>query len=265
MIACATSVPRITLPESGIEPATERPVPEPRTDGRSDGPAPRRIRVSFATGTEELAVEGWCREEVWTTLQKRAAIPFVVHESWSRLGERKAQRLARTKDAVFQGVLARLRPTGDGHVDFVVEISTARVGPDAEKFEWQGESFEMPRPLQDGYRFEGRFPAGYSGPVASWGDLSVRIENPMQSTGAEPKMMRFAVDELFGSVTDAPGGVAECYRIRTERLKPIERDHGGVVQALFRLQRKRMAAGFYCDDKQEWVFTGDDSLSILDD
>ena len=265
MIACATSVPRITLPESGIEPTTERAVPDPRTDGMSDGPSPRRIRVLFATGKEELAVEGWCREQVWTTLQNRAAISFVVRESWSRLGKRKAQRLARTKDAVFQGVLVRLRPTTDGHVDFVVEISTAHVGPEAEKYEWQGESFEMPRPVQDGYRFEGRVPAGYSGPVASWGELSVRIEDSLESTAIDPKVMRFAVGDLIGSVTHARGGLAEFYRIRTERLEPIERDHSGIVQALFRLKRKRVAAGFYYDDKKEWVFTGDDSLSILDD
>jgi len=265
VIACASSIPRIDLPESGIEPTAKRERPEPRTDGRSDGPRPRRIAVRFVTGKDNLPVEGWCREEVWTTLQNRAAIPFVVRESWSRLGDRKPRRIGRTKDSVFQGVLARLRPTGDGFVDFVVEISVARVGPEAEQFEWQGESIELPRPFQEGYRFEGRVPAGYSGPLATWGELSVAIEDSMDLTAPDPKMMRFAIGELLGSVTDIPGGVAEYYRVSAGRLKPIERDHDGIVQALFRLERKRVAAGFYRDNENEWTYSGDDSLSILDD
>lgn len=258
MIACATTVPRVDLPESGAEPKAVSTQPEPRTDGRSDGPRPRRLAVRFVTGEDELRVEGYCREQVWTTLQKRAAIPFVVRESWSRLGSRRAQRIARTKDSVFQGVLARLRPTGEGRVDFVVEISVAGVGPRAEKFEWQGETIEMPVPYEQGYRFEGSVPAGYRGELAGWGELRISIEDSAPPSNAVPELMDFVSGETPAFVTDTPGALAEHYRVRVQRVAPYEKDHDGIVQALFRLKRERVAVGMQKDDEKGWQGFGHD-------
>jgi len=259
VIACAAPVPRVTLPESGVEPTAARPIPAPRTDGLSDGPSPRRIQVRFFTGRDELAVDGWCREGVWTTLEQRAAIPFVVRESWSRLGERKAQRIARTSDAVFQGVFARIRPTGDGQVDFVAEISAAEVTPDFHDWKWEGETVRMPNPSQDGYRFAGRVPAGFRGTIASWGDVTIVIDDGAKPAGDAPSMHEFRLGETLCSVTDIDGAIAEYYRVSVQPLEPIERDHDGLREALFRIQRKRVGSGMVRVPDKGWQVIGGDS------
>jgi len=262
--ACGAVVPKVDLPESGVEPTAKRAGPQPRTDGRSDGPAPRLIRVRFDTGTQQIAVDGWCREGVWTTLDQRAARPFVLRESWSRLRDRKPRRLGQTKDAVFQGAFARLRPTGDGQLDFVVEISEASVGPDAEEFTWQGKTIRLPRPRQEGFRFEGRLLAGYAGEIARWGELSVAIEDSAEGE-ATPRRVHFLAGQKRGFVAGGRHARAEHYRVSVIRLEPVERDHDGLVQVLFRMQRSRMATGFRSDDKEGWQLFGADALQVIDE
>jgi len=259
-------VPPVDLPESGVEPTAKRTRPLPRTDGHSDGPAPRLIHVEFFSGPTggeaRIPLEGWCRVGVWTTLEKRTAIPFVVRESWSRLGTRRPRRIGQAKDAVFQGAFVRLRPTEDGQVQFVAEISEARVGPDAEEFEWQDEDIKLVRPRQDGSRFEGHVPAGHVGEIARWGALRITLRDSAAKAGPAATIA-FRAGTTTGSVAGGHDARAERYRITVVRKEPIVRDHDGLLQALFRIERARVGTGFEFDDKKGWLVFGDDSLSVI--
>ena len=126
---------------------------------------------------------GWCREGVWTPLDRRVATPFVTRETWSKLGARAPRRIAQTQDAVFNGVLARLRPTSTGAIDFVVELVEGRVDSQGSVLDWQGVEVKLPAPIQRAYRFEGSIPAGHSGPIAVWGELSIELIDSDSDSG----------------------------------------------------------------------------------
>ncbi len=263
MIACAAQVPRVDLPASGAQPTSEAPpAPAIRTDGRSDGPSPRLFAVHVTTGGRTLSLEGWCRQEVWTTLDGRVGLPFVRTESWSRLGQRTPRRLHQSTDAVFQGVLARLRPRPSGEVDFVIEISRGAVESDGPRFEWHGTKVKLPRPSQDGYRFEGLVPAGFAGVIARWGDLQVTLGGEATDS---PNAVRFRAGEQTGFVAGGQSALAEFYRLRWSPRKPVERDYEGVLQARFALKRVREATGFRYDAAQSrWIEFGEGFRVIAD-
>ena len=219
------------LPESGTTPvATAPPAERIREDGHLDGPRPRWIEIRVG----ELAFGAWCREGVWTPLDRRRPTSFVVRESWSRLGGRAPRRLSRVRDAVWNGALARLRPTSNGELDFIVELFEASVAKGAEQ-SWQGETIRLPIPEQRSYRFEGRVPAGHDGAIARWGNLEVALRDAVEAKGAA-ELTRFS----HGFVA----GARAAYEERTwTLLDPVERDYDGVLQAVFRLEMTRKAAG----------------------
>jgi len=258
MIACAAPAPRVELPASGARPTREAPpAPTLRTDGRSDGPSPRMYTVRLTTGGRTLLLEAWCREEVWTTLDGRVGIPFVLGESWSRLGARRPRRLLQTQNSVFQGALARLRPRPTGELDFVIEISRAGVESDGPKFEWQGADVRLPRPWQDGYRFAGVVPAGYGGVVANWGELVVEIQASGRTPATIPGIA-FRAGAQDGFVAGGRTALAEFYTLRWPAADVVDRDRDGVLQARFSLAPAREATGFRYDVAQSrWIEFGE--------
>jgi hypothetical protein len=209
-----------------------------RTDGHFDGPAPRWIELTLAAPGRQRSWGGWCRQEVWTPLDERAPTPFVLAETWSRLGSRAPRRIDSVRDAVWNGPLARIRPLPDGTVDFVVELFEGRVEQGTERA-WHGATIRLPAPRQRSYRFEGSIPAGRSGPVARWGDLEISILDSAAGSGAALVRNRFAHGFVAGASPSAE------YEERTwEPADPVERSYDGVDQALFRLRPTRKAAGF---------------------
>ena len=70
--------------------------------------------------------------------------------------------------------------------------------------------------------------------------------------------MEFVWGETAAFVTDTPGALAEHYRVRVKPLAPYERDHDGIVQALFRLERERSSVGMRKDPEQGWQGFADD-------
>jgi len=178
---------------------------------------------------------GWCREEVWTPLDRRVPRGFLRGETWSRLGDRAPRRIAKVRDAVWTGPLARVRPMPDGFVDFVVEVCEGRVG-NGDAAEWHGATVALPDPFQRTYRFAGRVPAGHRGPVARWGGLTVSMTDSAAPSG-DAALTRFSKGFVAGSF-------AEYEELSFTRAEPDERDFDGVVQAVFRLEPVRRAAGF---------------------
>jgi len=207
-----------------------------RTDGRSDGPAPRWIELAFTTPRAEQAWGGWCREEVWTPLDRRAPTEFVLAERWSRLGTRAPRRIGRVRDAVWNGPLARIRPLASGRVEFVVEIFEGGVDAGTERA-WHGATIALPAPRQRSYRFEGSAPAGHAGAIARWGDLVVSMTDRGASSGT-PARTRFNRGFVAGD-----GASAVYEELSWAPDDPVVREFDGVDQALFRLRVTRRAAG----------------------
>ncbi|MHC4952426.1 MAG: hypothetical protein ACYTGZ_00925 [Planctomycetota bacterium] len=262
LTACSATGPRIDLPASGAVPSAEAPArATPRTDGHVDGPAPRFFQIRVRSGSTHLALSGWCRADVWTTLDGRHAIPFVARESWSRLGALAPRRVSQTKDAVFNGVVARLKPLPDGDVEFVIEIARASVDNKGPEFDWHDAEIRLPAPARDGYRFEGRVPRGFRGTIARWGDVAFVLHDPAPAMGT-PDVVRFASGERTGFVAGGQAARAEYFVNRWSAAEPFKRDLDGVEQALFRLERTREAAGFRYDRKAGAWRTYGDGVSV---
>jgi hypothetical protein len=227
-VACGTT----PLPESGAQPVEDAPPAERiRTDGHHDGPRPRWIEIRVG----ETKLGAWCREGVWTPLDERKATAFVVRESWSKLGDRAPRRLSQVEDAVWNGPLARLRPTRDG-IDFVVEVFEGKVERGMEQ-SWRGTTIRLPKPSQRSYRFEGRVPPGHRDMIAEWGTLRITLHDSLEPT-APPSMTVYK----YGVVA----GERAVYEERSwSHAEVVERDYDGVMQAVFALTMTRKAAGIH--------------------
>ncbi|MHC4848093.1 MAG: hypothetical protein ACYTEG_06505 [Planctomycetota bacterium] len=222
----------VPLPDSGTTPvATAPPAERVRTDGHLDGPRPRWIEIRIG----DFKFGAWCREGVWTPLDRRKPTEFVSRESWSKLGDRSPRRLSQVRDAIWNGPVARLRPSASG-IDFVVELFEGGVGP-GEKQSWHGATIRLPIPRQRSYRFEGSVPPGHHGMIAEWGSLRVELEDSLEQS-TPPSMTVFK----HGSVA----GDRAVYEERSfAHAKPVERDYDGVLQAVFSLTMTRKAAGIH--------------------
>jgi len=220
------------LPDSGTTPvATAPPADRVRTDGHLDGPRPRWIEIQIG----EFKFGAWCREGVWTPLDRRKPTEFVTRESWSKLGDRSPRRLSQVRDAIWNGPVARLRPTAAG-IDFVVEVFEGSVGR-GEKQTWHGATIRLPKPRQRSYRFEGRVPVGHRDVIAEWGTLRVALEDSLEGT-ARPSMTVFERGIVAGD--------RAVYEERSfTNSDPVERDYDGVLQALFTLTMTRKASGIH--------------------
>jgi len=239
-VACAATT---KLPESGAEPVADAPPPAAdRTDGRADGPAPRWIEFRLATPAGGTTWGAYCRVGVWTPIDERAATRFVQDETWSRLGDREPRRMQREFGAVWSGPLARVRPTADGAIDFVVEVSEGRVD-EGEPRTWHGATVPLPLPFQRTYRFTGRAPAGHAGPIARWGGLLVSLSDPESDASAADSPRR----TFNHGFVCGPDAEAEYETIAWKPKEPVERSFDGVLQARFRLAPERSAAGFRAD------------------
>ncbi|MEM8886066.1 MAG: hypothetical protein AAGD14_18520, partial [Planctomycetota bacterium] len=239
LTACAATVPPPRLPPPGVEPTTEPP-PSSRvaTDGMSDGPAPRWIELTVTTAEKSVSIGAWCREEVWTPLERAAPVTFVRRQTWSQLGKRKPKQVRTIDDSIWNGIRARLRPTTQGALDFFVEVSAAEMERGATTFTW-GASIELDDPKQRTYRFAGRVPAGYAGPVAAWGALSVAVrDEPGDARGL--RRTRFT----HGFVAGGRRARAEYEELTFDPADPVVREYDGVLQARFALLPRRAAAGF---------------------
>ena len=166
-------------------------------------------------------------------------MPYVTRETWSKLGTRAPRRIAQVRDVVWNGTLARLRPTASGGIDFVVEVLEGRVEGKSDALAWEGIEVELPRPLQRSYRFEGRVPAGHSGAIAAWGELKIALVDSLEPSG-------IAVPTRFnhGFVAGGPLARAEYEERSWQATGPRPADYDGVLQATFRLRMTRAAAGF---------------------
>jgi hypothetical protein len=220
------------LPDSGTTPvATAPPAERVRTDGHLDGPRPRWIEIRIG----DFKFGAWCREGLWTPLDRRKPTEFVTRESWSKLGDRSPRRLSQVRDAIWNGPVARLRPTASG-IDFVVELFEGGVGR-GEKQSWHGATIRLPKPRQRSYRFEGSVPPGHRGLIAEWGSLRVELEDSLEQS-ATASMTVFERGTVAGD--------RAVYEERSfTNADPVERDYDGVLQALFALTMTRKAAGIH--------------------
>jgi len=247
--ACASSRPVLEVPETAL-PLSPAPPPRegPPAAGPFDAAASRRVELVVACGERAVTLEGWCRVGVWTTLERRRADPFVVRESWGRLGERAPRLLARVGDDLVTGALARLRPEPDGALAYHVEVSQGRVGPKLPAGSLAGREVSLPRPRRHGFRFSGRVPRGHAGRLAAW---APGVEVYLGGTGGETApVLQFEADGGAGFLAGG-AGAAEAFLEVWEALPPLLVDAEGVVRGDFRLERRRSAVGFRAGPRGE--------------
>ena len=129
----------------------------------------RAVALHVRSGESTIDLEAHCRVGVWTTLQRIRALPFIVRESWGRLGERPPRRLSQSVDDILTGVIARVRPLSDGALEFRIEVAQGYLAETRDLGEFEGRRILLPRPRRYGYRFAGRVPRGHAqGPIAAW-------------------------------------------------------------------------------------------------
>jgi len=200
------------------------------------------VSLQVEVETEQVLLRAWCRVGIWTTLDRFAAREFVVRESWGRLGSREPRRLARVEDQLLEGVLARLRPEADGSLVFVVEVSRATVEGERKVDHYHGEEISLSIARRYGYRFTGRAPAGFCGPIARWGPgVVVHL-----GRGEEPpaESVRFRADGGASGLVAGLDGGAEAFVEEWLPAEPIHVQADGVERRDYRLIRRRRAAGF---------------------
>ncbi|MHC4958607.1 MAG: hypothetical protein ACYTGN_09535 [Planctomycetota bacterium] len=237
------------LPEPGLELAADPPpdVAFPTT-GIPESDASREIRLVARAAERSVVLHAFCRVDVWTTLQEIAPERFVVRESWSRLGEREPRLLRRVEDDVVGGIVVRLRPERDGSLSFVIEASSASVGPKRKVGAFFGADIELALPRRHGYLFVGRAPPGYDGVLAAWpGAVQVGFAEATETAGL-----------LVGAVR------AEAFVEEWAVADPVPDKRDGIESVEYRLTMRRKAAGF-SPDGEGWYKTYGASLDLRPD
>lgn len=197
------------------------------------------VRIVVEVGDRVVELWSWCRVGVWTTLQELRPERFVTRESWGRLGQRRPRMLARIHDEALGGIVTRLRPERDGSLSFLVEVSAV----DSGKLQPAGRFFHktilLGHPRRHGYRFRGRAPAEWQGPLARWaGAVTVRLAGASETAVAPG-----------GSFVAGKQASAETFVEEWVPAKPIHVHADGVMRADFRLKRRRRASGFKPDGR----------------
>ncbi|MGQ0613520.1 MAG: hypothetical protein ACT4PV_07285 [Planctomycetaceae bacterium] len=240
--ACAASRPVLEVPESPLQLSPAPPPREaPPDSGPSDAAEARRIDLLVACGPEAVTLSGWCRVGVWTTLEQTRAEPFVVRESWGRLGVRAPRLLARLTDDLISGAVARLRPEAGGALTFRIEVAQGRIDAPAPCGTFEGRTILLPRPRRHGYRFSGTVPPRHAGRIAVWSPgVEVFLLGPGEETAS---ILQFEATGGVGLVAGEASG-AEAFLEEWRPLPPQWIDAEGVRRGDFRLERRRSAAGF---------------------
>jgi hypothetical protein len=242
LAACAARpVLPVPAPEVALAERPFAPAAAPAT-GAFDSATSTRVDARIVAGGRELRLRAFCRDGVWTTLDRRDARAFVVRESWGKLGERRPRLLARVADDLVTGVVLRVRPERDGTLAYRVEVSAGEVGPDRPAGTFEGVEVSLPRPRRHGYRFAGVLPAGGSGRVARWGDaveVHLFISAPSSGPG---RVTAFEAEGVLGEVAGELAE-AEAFVEEWELVPPVFVDAEGVKRGDFRLVPRRRAAG----------------------
>jgi len=232
-------VPKCPVPLTDAPPAL--PSPEP---GAPDSASATFVEAIVRSGGREVKLGAWCRDGVWTTLDRRDARAFVVRESWGRLGERAPKRLARIEWDLVTGVVLRVKPERAGGIAFHAEISEGGIDPPRPVGTFEGVEISLPRPRRHGFRFSGSLRGDANGVVASWTPgVELRLA-ALGSAGAAPgPALRFRAAGATGHVV-GEAAAAETFVEEWIPVPPVIVDAEGVKRADFRLQPTRRAAGF---------------------
>lgn len=243
--ACAGRPAPLRLPEVAL-PLTDRypPAPAPERAAPFDSEEATRIRLFVDAGGETVALEGWCRVDVWTTLEHYHPTPFAVRESWGRLGTRPPKLLARLEEDLGRGITARLRPRRDGTLEYRIEVGDGVVGEEAVVGIFYGKRISLPRPVRRGFFFAGAAPGNYRGPLAAWQPgVTLRLgEDPAPPAGTLTFTARGSRGFVVGSQVRA-----ETFREEWKPAEPVFIDADGVERGDFRLVVSRRTAGFQVD------------------
>ncbi|MEE8107031.1 MAG: hypothetical protein V3T86_15960 [Planctomycetota bacterium] len=206
----------------------------------------RRTTLFISTGESELApgaeaeldvpvvLDAWCRVGVWTTLQRIQGRPFLVRESWGRLGEKKPRRLHQTYDDLITGVIARVRPEADGSLRFRIEVADGETVSVARIGDFEGNEVLFPAPRRFGYRFDGTVLPGVNvGVIARWSPgVEIRLGDATTDEVA-PKRFRFRAGSANGFVVGTRGRV-EAFSEQWGPAPPVIVDDGGILRGEFR-------------------------------
>ncbi|MFQ5844641.1 MAG: hypothetical protein ACE5JG_06580 [Planctomycetota bacterium] len=192
---------------------------------------------------ERVVLEAWCREGVWTTLESVRYRPFVVRETWGRLGRRRPRMLRRVRDQVWEGVVARLRPEPRGGLSLHLEVARAGAGRAVEAGVFEGRPVVLPAPVRYGYRFFCRL-GRRTGAVAAWrpGVVVFLGEERPPPAGA----LTFGCGGGDGFGAGAPAEL-ESFVEEWPAAPPRLEEAGGVLFGDFRLAPVRRASGFRVD------------------
>ena len=215
---------------------TRAPRHEPPATGRFESRSSRDTRFVVLVGGDRVELRAFLRVGVWTTLQRVHGVSFTLRESWGRLGERSPRRLAQVEEQLVAGVIARLRPNGDGSLSFVLEVSAASRGAARPVGEFHGEPVTMEQPRRHGYRFAGRAPARWTGLVAHW-------------PGAVAAWLGEAGEPPGDGVVAGKEAEAEAFVETWDPVDPVHTRADGIERTEFRLRRTRKAAGLRPDHK----------------
>ena len=243
-VGCASRGTTLRVPASSLTLTDAAPaLARPPKEGAFDSNASREVVLRVLVGTRSVKLRVFARVDVWTTVHRLAPVPFVVRETWGKLGERSPRKLRSVRDEALSGVLARVRPERDGSVSFFVEVAAATPGRSETVGIYHGARIELSRPTRHGYRFWGRAHGG--GPAAQWGGVIVelRSESPANSISA----VRFTAGEESGFVAGA--GAAETFLETWTLHEPRHIVADGVERKEYRLVKRREAAGFTRDRK----------------
>jgi len=194
----------------------------------------RRTTLFVSARETDVVLDAWCRIGVWTTLQRIKGQPFLVRESWGRLGTKRPRRIHQTFDDLITGVIARVRPEADGSLRFRIEVADGETVSLARLGEFEGNEILFPAPRRFGYRVDGSVPPGVNaGVIARWSPgVEIRLGDAAAVTVARPRL-EFTAGSASGFVVGRTGRV-EAFSEQWGPAPPVIVDDGGILRGEFR-------------------------------